>query len=507
MSKEIIIDVHHDQVRVAFIEDGELAELYMEGEDNRRIAGNIYRGRVVNVLPGMQAAFVDIGLDKNAFLYIGDIHMDKRVFEFPDRASLPPVPLKQLSIRDVVSEGQELTVQVLKEPMGTKGARVTTHITLPGRYLVLMPTVNHIGVSRRIEDEGERQRLRTLAEAVKPAAMGLIVRTAALDREEEDLAGDTSFLASLWLKIQSREQKGKVPRLLHKDESIIFRTVRDLFAGDVDRLCINHPEEYQKVLDWISALNPAARERVEYVEPGRNIFEQYGIEQRIEKAIQKKVWLKNGGYIVIDPTEALTVIDVNTGKYVGGANLADTVLKTNLEAAEEIARQIRLRDIGGIIIIDFIDMDPPEHRQTVLDTLKLALKKDRTKTNVVGITGLGLVEMTRKKVRDRLSAAMLKSCPYCNGTGKVYSEAMVLAKVEKELERLIQEERPYGALIEVHPAVARLWLDEEGRSLEVLENTLNARVAVRMDSTLHIEDARILLLKDKQAFEAAEGQG
>lgn len=504
MSKEIIIDVHHDQVRVAFIEDGDLAELYIEGEDNRRIAGNIYRARVVNVLPGMQAAFVDIGLDKNAFLYIGDIHMDKRVFEFPDRASQPSVPLKQLSIRSIVKEGQELTVQVLKEPMGTKGARVTTHIALPGRFTVLMPTVNHIGVSRRIEDEEERQRLRTLAEAVKPETMGVIVRTAALGRDAQDLEGDTAFLTSLWLKIQAREKNGRVPRLLHKDESIIFRTVRDLFAGDVDRLCINHQEEYNKVLDWIGSVNPELMDRVEFVEPGLNIFEQYGIEHRIEKAIQKKVWLKNGGYIVIDPTEALTVIDVNTGKFVGGANLEDTVLKTNLQAAEEIARQIRLRDIGGIIIIDFIDMDPPEHRQVVLDTLKQALKKDRTKTNVVGITGLGLVEMTRKKVRDKLSSAMLKPCPYCNGTGKVYSEAMVLAKVEKELERLIQDEQPYGALLEVHPAVARLWLNEEGRGLDLLENTLNTRVTVRTDASLHIEDARILLLRDKQSFEEAD---
>ena len=501
MSKKIIIDIHHDQTRVAFLEDNDLVELYIEGEDNKRIAGNIYRGKVANVLPGMQAAFVDIGLEKNAFLYIGDINTDKSVFEFNDAGSNMTERLRSLSICDILKEGQEITVQVLKEPIGTKGARVTTHLTLPGRYLVLMPTVNYVGVSRRIDNEEERQRLKAAAEAIKPGNMGLIVRTAAVDKEADDFNPDLDFLVRLWEKIKEREQKGRVPRLLHKDESIIYRTVRDVFTSDVAKLIINNLEEYKKILEWIDAVSPSFGERVEYFEPGRNIFEYFGIENKIEKAIQKKVWLKNGGYLVIDPTEALTVIDVNTGKFVGGSNLEDTVLKTNLEAAEEIARQVRLRDIGGIIIIDFIDMDCSEHRQQVLDTLKAALKRDRTKTNVVGLTGLGLVEMTRKKVRDRLTASLLKPCPYCNGTGKVYSENMVIAKVEKELERLVQGGDYYGALVEIHPSVARLWMDEDGRGLDILESTLNIRILLQMNGNMHIEDSRISIIKDKQELD------
>ena len=432
VSKKIIIDIHHEQTRVAFLENDDLVELYIEGGENQRVVGNIYRGKVANVLPGMQASFVDIGLEKNAFLYVGDINTDKAVFEFAGSKNVVEERLKNLSIRDILKEGQELTVQVLKEPIGTKGARVTTNITLPGRYMVLMPTVNYVGVSRRIENENERQRLKGIAEKIKPETMGLIVRTAAIDKNSEDFVPDVDFLIKLWAKIKEREQKGKVPRLLHKDESIIYRTVRDLFTRDIDKLIINDSDEYNKILDWIELLSPSYREKVEYFEPNRNIFEHYAIEGKIEKIIQKKIWLKNGGYIIIDPTEALTVVDVNTGKFVGGTNLEDTVLKTNLEAAEEIARQIRLRDIGGIIVIDFIDMEIPENRQHVIDILKTALKRDRTKTNVLGFTGLGLVEMTRKKVRERLTAFLLKPCPYCNGTGKVYSEAMMLAKVEKD---------------------------------------------------------------------------
>jgi ribonuclease G len=502
VSKSIIIDIHHDQTRVAFMEDSDLVEMYIEGVDNQRIVGNIYRGKVVNVLPGMQAAFVDIGLEKNAFLYVGDINTDKSVFEFDEESgSEIENGLHSPSIGDILKEGQELTVQVLKEPIGTKGARITTHITLPGRYMVLMPTVNYIGVSRRIENESERQRLKSIAESIKPENMGLIVRTAALGKEVEDFTPELDFLLRLWTKIREREYRGKVPRLLHKDESIIYRTVRDLFTGDVEKLIINRKEEYEKVLEWIEFLSPSLKDRAIYFEPVRNIFEYYGIEDKIEKAVQKKVWLKNGGYIIIDPTEALTVIDVNTGKYVGGTNLEDTVLNTNLQAAEEIARQIRLRDIGGIIIIDFIDMDKTENRQQVLSVLKAALKKDRTKTNVVGFTGLGLVEMTRKKVRNRLTSSLLKSCPYCSGTGKVYSENMMLAKVENELERMSQSGDIYGIIVEVNPVIAQLLIDEECHGLEVLEDALGCKIFVRMNSSMHLEDAEFMSVRSQDEVE------
>jgi len=500
VSKRIIIDVHHEQVRVALMEEDELAEIYIEDTDHQRIAGNIYRGRVVNVLPGMQAAFVDIGLEKNAFLYVGDIRTDKAVFEFAGSSPRLEEGLRSPSIRDLLREGQELTVQVLKDPIGTKGARVTTHITLPGRYMVLMPTVNYIGVSRRIEDEEERQRLKEITEQIKPESMGLIVRTAAQEKERNDFKPDVDFLVRLWEKIKKRELKGRVPRLLHKDESLIYRIVRDLFTKDVARLIINDWDEYNKIVEWTELISPVLKKRVEYFEPDGSIFEVNGIEAKIEKAIQKKVWLKNGGHIIIEPTEALTVIDVNTGRYVGSVNLEDTVLNTNLEAAEEIARQIRLRDIGGIIVIDFIDMDNEDHRRQVLDVLKAALKRDRTKTNVLGFTGLGLVEMTRKKVHNRLTHTLLKPCPSCSGTGKVYSESMVLAKLEKELERMTQGRGLYGVLVEIHPAVAKLWMEEDGRGLEIMEGALGSRILLRTNHALHVEDANLMPL---QTYEEA----
>jgi ribonuclease G len=492
VGKQIVVDIRYDQTRVAVLEDGDLVEFYMEDDEKQGLVGNIYRGRVVNVLPGMQAAFVDIGLEKNAFLYAGDINADNTVFDFGEKNNGKVI--KEISLRDIIREGQEITVQILKEPMGTKGARVTTHITLPGRYVVLMPTLNYVGVSRRIEDEEERQRLRRIAEAIKPENMGIIVRTAARGKQPEDLMPDIEVLCRLWEGIKEREKQGEVPRLLHKDESLLYRTVRDIFCSDVDRLIINDYHHYQKVIELLKAISPSLVDRVEYADAQRNLFEIYGIEAKIEKAIQKKVWLKSGGYIVIDVTEALTVIDVNTGKFVGKASLEDTAFRTNLEAAEEIAHQIRLRDIGGIIIIDFIDMAEEEHKKKVLEVLEQALKKDRTKTNLVGLTGLGLVELTRKKVRPRLSTAFLKPCPYCNGTGRVYSEAMVIAKIEKELERLFSVNEAWGALVEVHPSVAHAW-EEDKEALEQLETTLKKKICIRADENLHVEDSRIQLLK------------
>ncbi len=489
MSKKIIVDVQHDQTRVALLEDSELVEIYMEGEENRGIVGNIYRGKVENVLPGMQAAFVDIGLEKNAFLYAGDINTEKSVFEFSNEQGTSVNDARALSIRDMISKGQELTVQVLKEPIGTKGARVTTQITLPGRYLVLMPTVNYVGVSRRIEDEKERERLKAIAERLKPQGMGVIVRTAAQGKDQEDFIQDIDFLCRLWAKIQGREWRGKVPRLLYEDEEIIYRTIRDIYTSDIDKIIINNREEYEKNLESADVLFPGLRDKMELFDKPIGVFQYYGIESKIEKAIQKKVWLKNGGYLIIDPTEALTVIDVNTGKFVGSKNLEDTVLKTNLEAAQEIAHQIRLRDIGGIIIIDFIDMYVEENREKVLEVLSNALKKDRTKTNVLGFTGLGLVEMTRKKVRRRLSSKLLRPCPYCHGTGRVYSENMVVARVEKELENMVRNSDIWGIVIEVHPNVARLWMEDGGRNMDILEKTLNCKIFIKENQSLHLEDS------------------
>ncbi len=414
MSKQLIVDIGVGGNRVALLEDEDLAEIYIEKPGTERMVGNIYRGKVSSVLPGMQAAFIDIGCEKNAFLYAGDIVAKKEYSEDDDDTEA-----KDYNISELISTGQELTVQVIKEPIGSKGPRVTTNVTLPGRQLVLLPGADYTGVSRRIENESERAKLKKIAESLKPNGMGLIVRTASEGMEEENFKDDLGFLLKLWDSIKEKEKSGPVPRCMHKDLCLVYRMVRDLFTKDIDKFVINDQDQYEKVLELVEMVSPELKKRVEYYSKDYGLFEFYQLESKLARALSRKVWLKCGGYLVIDKTEALTVIDVNTGKYVGGSNLEDTVLKTNIDAASEIAKQLRLRDIGGIIIIDFIDMHEHEHQQMVMDALKQALKKDRTKTTVVGMTGLGLIEMTRKKVRQELSTVLHVDCPCCDGTGKI----------------------------------------------------------------------------------------
>lgn len=414
MSKQLIVDIGTRGNRVALLEDDDLAEIYIEKPGTERMVGNIYRGKISCVLPGMQAAFVDIGYERNAFLYAGDILAKKTYGDDDEEADE-----KSYNINELISMGQELTVQVIKEPIGSKGPRVTTNITLPGRHLVLLPNADYTGVSRRIEDEGERAKLKKIADNLKQKGMGLIVRTASEGMEEENFTDDMDFLLKLWDSIKEKESRGPVPRCMHKDLCLVYRMVRDFFTKDIDKLVINDIDQYEKVLELVEVVSPELKRRVEYYSKDYEIYEYYQLESKIARALSRKVWLKCGGYLVIDRTEALTVIDVNTGKYVGGSSLEDTVLKTNIDASEEIAKQLRLRDIGGIIIIDFIDMNKQEHQQSVIDSLKQALKRDRTKTTVVGMTGLGLIEMTRKKVRQDLSTVLHIDCPCCDGTGKV----------------------------------------------------------------------------------------
>ncbi len=423
MKREIIADSSFRDLRVALLEDGELAEVYIEKNGlSNRIVGNIYRGKVSSVLPGMQAAFVDIGHEKNAFLYVSDVIPQK---SFVDDEEDCTQDLRGWSIEELLKPGQEITVQVAKEPMGSKGCRVTTHVTLPGRHIVLLPGADYTGVSRRIENDNERNKLRKIAESLKPKGMGLIVRTASEGRSEEDFKEDIDFLQKLWESITNKEKKGQVPRCIHKDMTLILRTVRDIFTFDIDRFVINDKQQYEKVLEFVDLISPELKNRVELFDKGYDIFEYYQIESKIARALARKIWLKSGGYLVFDKTEALTVVDVNTGKYIGSNNLEDTVLKTNMEAAAEIAKQVRLRDIGGIIIIDFIDMHETEHQQMVIEALRQALKRDRTRTTVVGMTGLGLIEMTRKKIKQELATDMTINCPHCEGTGRIQYHAQL----------------------------------------------------------------------------------
>jgi ribonuclease G len=498
MSKEIIVHVDKEETRAAVLEDDVLVELYMERPVRQRLAGNIYKGRVENVLPGMQAAFVNIGLEKNAFLYVSDAVSAKSNGEDDEILE----SMKNISIKDVLHQGQPLLVQINKEPIGTKGARVTTHITLPGRYLVLMPNVEYVGVSRRIENDKERDRLRSIAEKARPKGMGLIVRTVAEGKDEEELVQDTKFLARLWKKIKSKEKNASPPALLHRDLGLIERMIRDVFSTEVDRFVIDSKSEYDRVLDLVEIISPELKNRIElfHLHDG-NIFDAYGIEQEIEKATKRKIWLKCGGYIVIDRTEALTAIDVNTGKFVGSTSLASTVLKTNLDAAVEIARQIRLRNIGGIIVIDFIDMDASADQERVLSVLEEALRKDRIKANILGITQLGLVEMTRKKSAQGLEDMMFRLCPCCEGKGKVLSEETMSKKVEREIRKLLKHSVIEAILIEVHPSVAGLLIGTGGSRLKELEKETGKHIFIRGSLEAGHEEIKICLAGTREEVE------
>ncbi|MGI6113551.1 MAG: Rne/Rng family ribonuclease [Mahellales bacterium] len=492
MSKEIVIDVSYNQVRVGLLEDNDLVEIYIDNKGCQRKVGNIYQGKIENILPGMQAAFINIGLDKNAFLYKGDINIDKSLLELEDADDCVAEKLKEISISDVIKQGQHITVQVIKDAIGTKGPRVTTHITLPGRYLVLMPTVNYVGVSRRIDDENERARLRGIIEDIKPENMGIIVRTAAEGKDDKRLREDLDCLLKVWKKINKRAGTGKVPKLIYKEESLIYRIIRDLFTDDIDKLIINDEKECKKILEIMDVIGPALKDKVFHYQRDIDIFDYYQIESKIEKALNKKVWLKCGGYIVIDQTEALTSIDVNTGKFVGTVNLEDTVLKANMEAAEEIAKQLRLRNIGGIIIIDFIDMDSDQDKERVIDYLRQALKKDKTKTSVLGFTALGLVEMTRKKVSPRLSSILQKTCPYCNGLGKVLDENTMIAKVFKEIERELNHTKGQAVWVQLHPSIASLFKEDCYQKLiEDLERKHDRKIYIINSSDTHAEEINI----------------
>ncbi|MDD5603233.1 MAG: Rne/Rng family ribonuclease [Eubacteriales bacterium] len=493
MSEEIIIDVGIDCTRTAIMEDGQLTELYIEKPDQQSIVGNIYMGKVKSILRGMQAAFIDIGTEKNAFLFLGNKmehpsnkNAGKTVNPDPAGKVKPPaaeVKLRQGGDPDYDSdgdyddmpsdlnkrrfdpgklrEGNQIIIQVRKESYGTKGPRVSTDITLPGRYTVLLPEIEYAGVSRRIESQEERDRLKNIIKSYKPAGMGVIARTAAEGKSIREIARDIRFLVNSWKKIKKGIKSGPVPRCLYKELDLAERTVRDMFTQKTQKLVVNDKDTYGRLYDMVKSVSPALKKNLEHYNKDQDIFEFYNIEAAIDRALARKVRLKSGGYIVIDNTEALTVIDVNTGQFTGKYNLEDTVLKTNIEATAEIARQLRLRDIGGIIIIDYIDMHFTRNQRAVLRELRAALKKDRIKSGVLGITGLGLVEMTREKKRKTLDSALNTVCPYCEGTGKLFSPGAVIRKIEKQVasaspaKKFIRRGGPRVVKIEVdHDAMA-----------------------------------------------------
>ena len=494
MANELIINVRQQETRVALLEDRVLAELYIERTKDRGIMGNIYKGKVVKVLPGMQAAFVDIGLEKAAFLYVSDVYGGMEDYEemgFQGEEMFTYFnPSSQ--IEDLLSEGQEILVQVSKEPLGTKGTRITSHITLPGRYLVFMPTVDHIGISRRIKDERERKRLREIVQTIKPPLGGFIVRTASEGAEADEVRNDMDFLLHLWSNIQKKKENTAVPSLIHSDLTMVLRVIRDILSPQVNRIIIDSKEEYENILSFINTYMPKQRYEITFYEKREPIFDAYGIEMEIDKILGRKVWLKSGGYIVIDMSEALVAIDVNTGRYVGKRNLADTILKTNLEAAKEIAYQLRLRNIGGIIIIDFIDMEREGDREKVYQALEEAIRKDRQKANIFKISELGLVEMTRKRTRENISRILSEPCSYCEGAGLIKSKITVCYDIFREIERTSTELGGHNIMVEVNPEVADLLYEEERAGVEELERKLKKKIIVKGKAGFHQEQFNII---------------
>lgn len=496
MKREIVINSAFGETRAAFLEDRRLVELYVEREPSQRVAGNIYKGRVENVLPGMQAAFVNIGLERNAFLYVDDA-MHSHDHQNGHATEKGPVR----SIKEIVKEGDSIVVQVTKEPLGTKGARVVTNLSIPGRYLVWLPGEEYVGISRRITDDAERNRLRSIAKRLRLEGAGLIVRTEAEGKSEEEIAEDVEFLAQVWLDIDAKAKRSAAPTVIYKDHDLIYRIARDRFTNDIDKLVVDQEPLYRKLRALIDPLSPQLQSRVYMYHEGPPIFEAYGIEQQIDKALERKVWLDCGGYLVIDHTEALTSIDVNTGRFIGTTNLADTVLRTNLEASVEIARQLRLRDIGGIIIVDFIDMESKEDERRVLSLLEEEVRRDKTRTHILGFTSLGLVEITRKKVRQDIEDLFYKACPTCHGSGQILSETTVAYKVQREIKRVARGSDDEAMLVACHPSVAAVIIGSGGTNLRRLEEAIGKTIYVKGTEGLGIDEVRFIAMGTRSEVE------
>jgi len=502
-NKLIVVNATPYETRVATLESGILVELLVERRGDQNIVGNIYKGKVIRVLPGMQAAFVDTGMDKAGFLFAGDFITPQ--LEFDSDGNEEPVISNDIGIREarypqehflppiegLIREGQHILVQVAKEPLGTKGARITSHITLPGRYLVLLTWSTHIGISRRIDDQEERDRLTHLVEKIRPEGMGTIVRTAAEGVSEAELKADMDYLVTLWESIRKKGEASNAPSLVHRELSLSLRAVRDLFSADMDRIVVDSEEEHARIRGFAAQFFPRIQDRIELYDGPQPVFEHYGIEIELTRALDKKVWLKSGGYIVIEQTEALTVIDVNTGKYVGRTSLEETTVKINLEAVKEIVYQLRLRNIGGIITIDFIDMKNEENREKVYQALVDTLRADRSKTTICKISELGLVEMTRKRVRESLARSLSEACPYCSGEGVIKSKKTICYEIFRALERQGAALNGKQVFLHVHPALAEELFGEERRFLEKLESRYGMKVNISASDKLHIEQYQI----------------
>ena len=496
MSEEILINITPQESRVAVVENGVLQEVHIERTRNRGIVGNVYMGRVSRILPGMQAAFIDIGLDRAAFLHVSDVRSASSATQARNASAGPGQDGEPTSIADVLHDGQPIVVQVVKDPLGTKGARVTTHITLPARYLVYMPYTKHIGISQKIGDDAERERLRTAVKAAMDEGDegGYILRTVAEAVSDEELRTDIRYLRRVWLAIQDRIRGAAPCALLHEDLVLALRVMRDLVRENVEKVRIDSRETYHRAVEFAREFIPEVERRIEYYPGERPIFDLYSVEDEIKKALERKVPLKSGGYLIIDQTEAMTTIDVNTGAYVGRKNLEETLFKTNLEATQAIARQLRLRNLGGMIIIDFIDMADSEHKRQVLRALEKAFARDRSKTYMTEMSPLGLVEITRKRIRESLEHVLCEPCPVCKGRSVLKTPQTVCYEIFRDI---LREARQFDAdryLVLASPVVVEMLLDEESPSLMQLQEFIGKSVQLQVEAIYNQEQFDVVLL-------------
>ena len=544
MNKEMIISANDHDTRVAILEEDQVVEIFIERERQRGVVGNIYKGRVSKVLPGMQSSFVDIGLERDAFLYVSEVVNTVEEFdrlesgddEEPaiaavaepsaepsmavaggEAASAAPNGIERRStprgdsraparddrpqpkIEDLLKEGQEVLVQVVKEPLGTKGARLTSHVTMPGRFLVFMPTVDHVGVSRKIDSREERARLRGIVREFREEhgfTGGVIIRTAAGGRTKEDIVSDLQYFHQVWTEIRQKMEARRPPAVLFQEQSLVTKLLRDLLTEDYTAIRIDNEQEYRRVVTLIERIMPNLLSRVKLYTKDFPIFEEYGVQAEIDKALRSKVWLKSGGYLVINQTEALVAIDVNTGRYVGKrtGRLEDTIVKTNLEAVKEIVRQIRLRDLGGIIVLDLIDMEEKKNRQKVFQEVEKELRKDRSPSKALQVSDFGLVIVTRKRVKQSIERQLTDPCPYCSGSGSIKSASTICYEILTEMKKIGGEIEGHGVILRVNPDIARALKEEESALLRDLQHTLGKPVTVKPDTHLHHEQFDVMAI-------------
>lgn len=506
MKKEIVINYTKNEVRIAILEDEELVEFLIEREDNRRTVGAIYLGRVNAVVPGIQAAFVDIGKEKAAFLHVSDVgtgQIDPDLVEDEDLdLGETKKQLEMAPIQNLLKKGDELLVQIRKEAIGTKGPRISSQLSLPGRYAVLMPNLNHVGVSKKTRDRRERHRLRQIARKYKPQGCSVIVRTAGSGVNEQQLKDDIKHLEKRWKEIMRKSKRANAPALIHEDVDLTIFSLRDQVSQDIDKITIDNADEYSRLVSYLKAHAAKLAQKVELYKKDTPIFDFFDIEREIEKTLERKIWFRKGGYLVIEHTEALVSIDVNTGRFTGKKNQEETILETNLIAAKEIGRQLRLRDIGGIIVIDFIDMEREENRRRVYEEFKYILSRDKSPARVSKISDLGLIEVSRKRVRPSLLHYYSEECPYCDGSGKILSIDSMAMKVEHWIRRCATYKKLDGIQFRVNPVLGMFIREQRSEHIDELAHKHNLEIEIIDDPRMHREDLEVLSLDGKKDFKA-----